>query len=341
MWLIGLMMAPLWAPPARFPLEVKTVQGVRVEVVTIRLDDPKLRVRLMVPPDGAGGKQPFAQYVKGIAKVGVAVPGAFFSKQNWRPVGNLIDQYRMINQAPANQAGTTVIFDHQNRAQIRRGLSYSLHYRIGEGQEYWQGEDHNLLHGLNTPLPSVSSLKLFNFYFPAPNLDLGANGMAAVLEGGVVKEILTGGQVHIPPQGHVIAAVDSASEKIRRLQAGDKVRLVYRPNQKGVSTAKVAVGAGPAVLLGGVVDVQPEQEGFRDPHVTMAMNRVLFGLSGNVGKVVIVRAGVSLQKAGQIMKALGCTDALNLDGGASAALYHNGVIRQAPGRPLTNLLVFE
>jgi exopolysaccharide biosynthesis protein len=39
------------------------------------------------------------------------------------------------------------------------------------------------------------------------------------------------------------------------------------------------------------------------------------------------------------MLQLGCTDAVNLDGGASAAMYYNGSILRTPGRELTSILL--
>jgi exopolysaccharide biosynthesis protein len=42
------------------------------------------------------------------------------------------------------------------------------------------------------------------------------------------------------------------------------------------------------------------------------------------------------------MQALGCEQALNLDGGASMAMYYRGRTVLSPGRKLTNvLLVYE
>ena len=39
------------------------------------------------------------------------------------------------------------------------------------------------------------------------------------------------------------------------------------------------------------------------------------------------------------MKALGCVDALGLDGGSSTAIYAGGKTRVRPGRRLTNVLM--
>ena len=49
--------------------------------------------------------------------------------------------------------------------------------------------------------------------------------------------------------------------------------------------------------------------------------------------------GLSLEKEADMMKKIGCSEAMNLDGGASRALAHNGQIIVKAGRPLTNVLI--
>jgi exopolysaccharide biosynthesis protein len=48
---------------------------------------------------------------------------------------------------------------------------------------------------------------------------------------------------------------------------------------------------------------------------------------------------LTLQQEAQVMKAIGCDEAMNLDGGASKALAANGKILVPAGRPLTNVIV--
>ena len=50
-------------------------------------------------------------------------------------------------------------------------------------------------------------------------------------------------------------------------------------------------------------------------------------------------APISFGKWAQVMQGLGCSDAMNLDAGASQALYYRGKTLISPGRSLTNLLL--
>jgi exopolysaccharide biosynthesis protein len=62
-------------------------------------------------------------------------------------------------------------------------------------------------------------------------------------------------------------------------------------------------------------------------------------------------AGMTLRELAELMCALGAERALNLDGGGSTSLVHDGVLRNVPreehgielvaGRPVANALVFE
>ena len=53
------------------------------------------------------------------------------------------------------------------------------------------------------------------------------------------------------------------------------------------------------------------------------------------GKLVIVSTGAaSIQQMRELMLALGCVDAFNVDGGASCGMYYNGSYLATPGREI-------
>lgn len=56
--------------------------------------------------------------------------------------------------------------------------------------------------------------------------------------------------------------------------------------------------------------------------------------------MVIITASATQSGLSKIMEALGCQNAMNLDGGASSALYVNGSARVSAGRALTHMIVF-
>jgi hypothetical protein len=122
--------------------------------------------------------------------------------------------------------------------------------------------------------------------------------------------------------------------------------------------------AGPVLVRGGtaVFDRARDPEGFSagaaqfDSDITAERHpRAAIGLAA--GKILLVacdgraagEAGLSLEELATVMARLGCTDALNLDGGGSTTLIAGGALRNVPrggferlepgGRPVSTALL--
>jgi exopolysaccharide biosynthesis protein len=120
------------------------------------------------------------------------------------------------------------------------------------------------------------------------------------------------------------------------------IRRVERHRRVDWSEFDTVLACGPALALDGKIDCNYSEEGFRDPSVTGRAPRMGVGYTRN-GKLLMVycRPSVTFEQFAQIMLDLGCHEAMNLDAGASLAMWFQGrTIRQA-GRRLTNLLVVE
>ncbi|MFA0731614.1 MAG: hypothetical protein LKKZDAJK_002661 [Candidatus Fervidibacter sp.] len=103
------------------------------------------------------------------------------------------------------------------------------------------------------------------------------------------------------------------------------------------------LACGPRLLTDRRVTVSPKAEGFRDGRLFRPARRSVLGITRG-GKVVlaVIVTPVTLSHAARILKALGCVDAMNLDGGGSSALYCAGRYFVRPTRPLvTALMVFQ
>jgi hypothetical protein len=123
--------------------------------------------------------------------------------------------------------------------------------------------------------------------------------------------------------------------------------------------------AGPMLVAGGAVsfDAAADAEGFRagahqfDPDITDGRHpRAALGLAG--GRILAVAtdgrsyrdSGLTITELAELMLALGCEDALNLDGGGSTTLISGGRLRNQPrgdfevpepgGRPISTALLF-
>lgn len=102
-----------------------------------------------------------------------------------------------------------------------------------------------------------------------------------------------------------------------------------------------SITCGPRLLRNGEVELRATDEGFADPHVLGVGARCAMGYPASKDKVYIVTflRGLSLQKEAEVMKAMGCSEAMNLDGGASRSIAHNNQVIVPASRPLTNVIV--
>lgn len=102
----------------------------------------------------------------------------------------------------------------------------------------------------------------------------------------------------------------------------------------------ITLTAGPRLLTDGRPVIRPAAEGFTDPAVVRPATRSALGFTrdGRTLYMVSFHAAVGLAREAAVMQALGCYQALNLDGGTCRALAERGRVRVAPGRPLTNAI---
>jgi len=98
---------------------------------------------------------------------------------------------------------------------------------------------------------------------------------------------------------------------------------------------------GPRLVKGGKVWLSPLSEGFKDSHVLGVGSRTAIGFPASRDKLFLVTFldTLSLEAEAKVMQAIGCFEAMNLDGGASVGLAHQGQILLPAGRNLTNVLV--
>lgn len=98
---------------------------------------------------------------------------------------------------------------------------------------------------------------------------------------------------------------------------------------------------GPRLLRNGRVWLAPRSEGFTDPSVMGVATRAAIGFPASGSKLILVTflAPISLEREAHAMRALGCSEAMNLDGGSSTALASSSRILVSPRRRLTNVMV--
>lgn len=135
--------------------------------------------------------------------------------------------------------------------------------------------------------------------------------------------------------------MDAAASIVRL--CGSNCRMDERDDPERVlfwSHVTEAVGCGPRLVIDGVPKVSPYGEGFSDPEALATRTiRSAVGITADdrILLVVVHRAG--LDDIARIMAALGCRQAMNLDGGSSSGLWYRGRSILSPGRNLSNALL--
>lgn len=101
---------------------------------------------------------------------------------------------------------------------------------------------------------------------------------------------------------------------------------------------RTVLACGPALILDGRKDVDARGEGFGD-YVIAPAPRMGVGVTSDQRLLLVhVRDRVTFEQFAEVMAGLGCTGAMNLDAGASLAMYAQGKYLLKPGRRLTNVI---
>jgi hypothetical protein len=155
-----------------------------------------------------------------------------------------------------------------------------------------------------------------------------------------VKEVREGGNSPIAPDTLVLSVGPKIASQVAGLKAGDVVKISTAtiPDTRGAHTA---IGGGPTLVRGGKEStfrgLQP-----RHPRTAFGWNDTHYFLVEVDGRQK-VSAGMSFPELAAYMRRLGCTEAINLDGGGSATLWAYGNVMNSPSegkeRPAANALV--
>ncbi len=201
--------------------------------------------------------------------------------------------------------------------------------------------------GLNLSVPQNDGTKMiatraFGSKIPGQVL----NAAVADESGTVTKVYHNASDVPIPQTGFVLYERKMRSQwdtLVSSCQVGDKLEISVKYQGSSTQDIVTALSCGPTVVKNGKAYGNAstyKQEGFTDTHVTgTSAARMAIGVKKD-GTVVIAHASCTLGQLGSAMAALGCQTAMNLDGGASCALYLQGNAVIPAGRPMSNMLVF-
>ena len=186
-----------------------------------------------------------------------------------------------------------------------------------------------------------------------PNVELTAR----------VASITIGSYQRIPPDGAVIAARGVSSYALRNLKVGDEItislqvgpqnagetpspRPAGKPALPGVGNAgetpalpaiQQAISGGPRIVRDGAISVEYSRERFAESFAARRHPRTGIGIRNGTLVMVTVDGrqpgysdGMTLYELAKLFIELGCTDAVNLDGGGSATMVVRDRVMNSP-----------
>ncbi|MCL1820794.1 MAG: phosphodiester glycosidase family protein, partial [Oscillospiraceae bacterium] len=151
----------------------------------------------------------------------------------------------------------------------------------------------------------------------------------------------------IPSNGYILYFNEQVTQLdyFKPVSIGRKVAIRYRlfkDDEEGfdLANSRFILSGAPRLVKNGAIDTTPLPSGFAGDN-RFSVNSAPRTAAGKLsdGKLILVSASSTIAELKEIMLQLGCTDAVNIDGGASAAMYYNGSILRSPGRELTSIFM--
>ncbi|MCD6351287.1 MAG: phosphodiester glycosidase family protein, partial [Armatimonadetes bacterium] len=158
-----------------------------------------------------------------------------------------------------------------------------------------------------------------------------------------VKELVPEGRQRVGAEGEVlIVAAGEARKSLSKLLPGQSITLTLRT--RGLNTpVELAAGGGPLLLRAGEIVPSDSPHAPRHPRTAVGFGEREIVLVTVDGRQPGWGKGMTLYTLAQLMRELGCTDALNLDGGGSTTAWVRGKVVNRPSdgaeRPIANALL--
>lgn len=263
----------------------------------------------------------------------VALNGTYFKPQTGVPLGTLMINKKMYT-GPIYDRVAMGIFDNGfdiARVQLNASVNGS---------------------GKTIPVNNINQPRMLSTYVLVYTSEWGKYSPYAPKYGmglQVVEDKITkasANPIEIPQNGYVISGPKSVLQPL--LDKKDAELIVNtNPEWKNV---KHIISGGPYLVRNSEVFVDMTAQklgaiGGRNPRsaigYTADNNLILVAVDGREGSSI----GMTLMELASFMQSIGCTNAMNLDGGGSTVMYVNGQVVNKPqmkgGIPLSNAIVLS
>ncbi len=338
------------AAPAGDPLSLTSQSyslpsgTVNAQVITVDMSDPRVSVRASVAEGKLNTTQTFADICAASGAVAVINANFFESYQTVKdPIGHvMVDGTFLYGSSGLASLGITA--DNEMRYGTP-SLFFQVKTTDDGALQQWSGFEFNVL----AQFANQSVV-----YTPARGASFPVTYPGAVLtvENGVTtgyQTVAKGDTVTIPANGFVLYSSTEVTSTTwyQTPEMGRQVVIepyLFLEDAEGFSLDGVEnmVSGGPRLVRDGAIVTTLEDTFAHDARFTTSVtSRTAVGTTADNKLLLVNVSAASIQQMRELMLALGCVDAFNLDGGGSTAMYYNGEVLSAPGRQLvTTLQVF-
>ena len=157
-----------------------------------------------------------------------------------------------------------------------------------------------------------------------------------------IRSVHTNGNHSLDARSPVLSVGPKLAARMPALTTGTTLHLVTDTVPE-MSGSEVAIGGGPALLKGGQLMEWKGWVQVRHPRTALGWNAKYLYLVQVDGRQLDVSVGMTFPELAAYMLKLGCTEAMNFDGGGSATMWAFGSVQNSPSegqeRPSPNCLI--
>lgn len=321
-----------WAPSLTWRQQYLTLGGDRFPAVWLDLDPKAAGTQLRPVPVNTSSQTGIAPLIQTaqLNQTAAAINGGYFNRNNQLPLGALRRDGRWLS-GPILNRGAIAWNDAGDFAVGRLALLETIE---GAGQTW------PITH-LNSGYVQAGLARYTRdwggFYTPLTAGEIGILVQGDRVIQQISSEAAGSGSFPIPDNGYLLVA-RSFRTAAAAIAVGTTLRLQSRTAPANFDNFPQILAAGPLLIDGGRIVLDPSAEGFSDAFIRERAPRSAVGLTAN-GRMLIVAIhdrvggpGPSLGEFAQLMTSLGATRAVNLDGGSSTTLYLGGQLLDRPSR---------
>ena len=297
---------------------------VKINIVEI---DKSANASLNIKPEIAGTKLNSRAQIRTIAQKNnsiIAVNAGYFKPQTGVPLGALVINGEVLTGPIYNRVGIGIIEENNQTRFVMDKVTMNI--TIQSNKSTLKADNINQPRMLST-YTIIYTPHWGNMSPMAPKY----GKVAAVSNGRIIA--MSANQIAIPKDGFVISAPAKILDKLA-LERNITYDIKMNETFKG---ADHIIGAGPYLVKNGEIYVDVTEEKLtsitgRNPRSAVGYNDknelIIVTIDGREESSV----GVTLTQLAYIMKGLGCTYAMNFDGGGSSVIYVNGKVTNSPAQ---------